>query len=279
MVALASMTRRIWLPAAIVQVIDRVEERIEQRWTLERMAEEACFSPFHFHRVFRDAVGETPAAFLERLRLERAALLLLAGEQPITGLSMDVGFRNPETFARRFRAHFEVSARDYRRHQLELWSELGLKAGEDPLPGPGEIVVTELPRTTVEVRRSLGEDEGFSFDAAAPPWSDWGSSRAPCIGATLDWPGIAPAGRIRQDWGRFLNGRGPADGHVRRWIGGGPHASLPVAGPGPAPTTAYQRLFVWAMAGRHRLRPGPILEIQTDDGLVVHQPVTDTRRG
>ena len=100
--------------------------------------------------------------------------MLLASEEPITELAMDVGFRRPETFARRFRGHFGVSARDYRRRQIELWSELGLDAGEDPLGDPGEIEVVLLPESKIEVQRCIGEDEGFSFDPARAPWKRLG---------------------------------------------------------------------------------------------------------
>ena len=123
--------------------------------------------------MFHEATGETPAEFVERLRLERAALLLLACDEPITELAMDVGFRRPETFARRFRARFGVSARDYRRRQLQLWSELGLDAGEDPLGQPGDIAVERLPESKIEIRRSIGDDDGFTFDSSKAPWSDW----------------------------------------------------------------------------------------------------------
>lgn len=259
-----AMAKRTWLPAAIVQVIDRVEARLEEPWLLEAMADEACFSAFHFHRLFLEATGERPAAFVERLRLERAALMLLASEEPITELAMDVGFRRPETFARRFRNRFDTSARDYRRRQIELWSELGLDAGEDPLGEPGDIAVTRLPESIIEVRRSVGEDEGFTFDPADAPWSEWECAGANRIGATLDWPGITPPGRVRQDWGRCLGGRRLSEGWVRRTIGGGLYATLPAEGTGPVSPTVYQRLLVWSMAGRYRLPPGPILEVQQE---------------
>jgi hypothetical protein len=41
----------------------------------------------------------------------------------------------------------------------------------------------------------------------------------------------------------------------------------------------YQRLFVWATAGRHRLRAGAILEIRRGENLFVHLPVRDTEEG
>ncbi len=44
----------------MTQVIDRVEARLDESWSLERMADEARFSSFHFHRLLKDATGETP---------------------------------------------------------------------------------------------------------------------------------------------------------------------------------------------------------------------------
>jgi YesN/AraC family two-component response regulator len=40
---------------------------------LEQLAKVACFSEFHFHRIFRAVAGETVANFTNRLRLEKAA--------------------------------------------------------------------------------------------------------------------------------------------------------------------------------------------------------------
>ncbi len=85
-----------WLEPAFVHTTDRVEAELHRAWSLADMAEVTGYSPFHFHRAFRAAVGETPTAFVERLRLERAALLLLASDTPITHLAWDVGFRNPD---------------------------------------------------------------------------------------------------------------------------------------------------------------------------------------
>ena len=43
---------------------------------LEEVAKVACFSPYHFHRIFRAVVGETLHDFVKRLRLERALYLI-----------------------------------------------------------------------------------------------------------------------------------------------------------------------------------------------------------
>lgn len=59
------------------RVIDHVRDHLAEDLPLERLARIALFSPFHFHRVFRTITGETVAAFVQRLRLERAAVALI----------------------------------------------------------------------------------------------------------------------------------------------------------------------------------------------------------
>jgi len=71
------------------------------------------------------------------------------------------------------------------------------------------------------------------------------------FGRTLDWPGITPAERVRTDHG------------------------MAVQGPGPIPNEVYQRLFVWSVAGNHRLAPGPIVELFHEDTVLVCQPVRE----
>ncbi|TVR04450.1 MAG: AraC family transcriptional regulator, partial [Spirochaetaceae bacterium] len=77
----------------------------------------ALFSKYHFHRVFFAQVGETPGQFIQRLRIEKAARLLLSNrDRPVTEVALDCGFSDSAAFARAFRAVFGVSASEYRRH-------------------------------------------------------------------------------------------------------------------------------------------------------------------
>lgn len=62
----------------INRVIDYIENNLDQPLPLEQLADVALFSKFHFHRVFYAMVRETPGQFVQRLRIEKAARLLLA---------------------------------------------------------------------------------------------------------------------------------------------------------------------------------------------------------
>ena len=59
------------------RVIDHIRDHLADELSLESLAAIAAFSPFHFHRIFRAMTGETLAAFVQRLRLERAAVTLI----------------------------------------------------------------------------------------------------------------------------------------------------------------------------------------------------------
>jgi AraC family transcriptional regulator len=96
-------------------VIDYIEANLGSELTLAHLADVAHFSPYHFHRVFGMLVGETLARFIGRLRVERAATLVV--QQPrraITAIATDCGFTNPSSFSRAFKEAFGMSATAWR---------------------------------------------------------------------------------------------------------------------------------------------------------------------
>ena len=84
------------------------------------MASRAYLSRFHFQRVFRRAVGETPGVMRRRLILERAAFDLRSSEKAIVEIALDAGYLSHEGFSRAFRRAFHLSPRDYRKTAQQL---------------------------------------------------------------------------------------------------------------------------------------------------------------
>jgi AraC-like DNA-binding protein len=66
------------------------------------MARAALMSPSHFWRSFRQAFGETPYAYLQTRRVERAMALLRRGDMPVTDVCMAVGFTSLGSFSSTF---------------------------------------------------------------------------------------------------------------------------------------------------------------------------------
>lgn len=107
---------------------DYVEAHLGEPMRLEDIAREACFSPFHFHRIFTFITGETLYQFILRLRLERAAhLLSLHTVKPITEIALDLGFGSAASFARVFRTKYGMSASAFRKNckmESKNWKDL-----------------------------------------------------------------------------------------------------------------------------------------------------------
>jgi AraC family transcriptional regulator of adaptative response/methylated-DNA-[protein]-cysteine methyltransferase len=82
--------------AAVAQAIAMLRDA-EETVPLEVLASAAGYSPAHFQRLFKRAVGLSPAAFARALKVERAADALSAGER-VTEAIYDAGFSAPSRF-------------------------------------------------------------------------------------------------------------------------------------------------------------------------------------
>jgi AraC-like DNA-binding protein len=69
---------------------------------LDDAAAQAGISPFHFLRLFSQALGVTPHQYLVRSRLRHAARRLVDDDSPITDIAYDVGFADLSNFVRTF---------------------------------------------------------------------------------------------------------------------------------------------------------------------------------
>lgn len=94
--------------------IERAAAAGEGELDLDALAEIACFSRFHFHRIYRGMVGETPAQTVRRLRLDRAAAALLETDRPVIEIAREAGYGGAEAFTRAFAAAYRAGPAAYR---------------------------------------------------------------------------------------------------------------------------------------------------------------------
>ena len=99
----------------IDKVTENIHQNIDQPLSLHKMAGIACFSPFHFHRVFTFLTGETPTEYIKRTRIEKAALLLQNDRQlSATEIASRCGFSSLSLLSRNFKQHFNITIREFR---------------------------------------------------------------------------------------------------------------------------------------------------------------------
>jgi len=171
--------------ARMERVADYVYAHCGEDFGIDDLADVAAFSRFHFHRIFASVTGETVSDFVKRIRLQRAASLLVEWPaEPVTEVALATGFSSPSVFARAFKDRFGVTASEWRRLDGEERAARAQSTdsqaesthgqdGKDPAPySPGilfaemrrkemsklefTVEVKDLPEMTVAYARHIG---------------------------------------------------------------------------------------------------------------------------
>ncbi len=96
------------------RVLDFVQAHLDQDLSLEALAQQAGFSPYHFARLFRHTTGESPHQFVLRQRIERAQRLLDARDLSLVHVARVCGFANQSHLTQAFKRHLGLTPRAYR---------------------------------------------------------------------------------------------------------------------------------------------------------------------
>ena len=83
-------------------------------WSVEEMAEICNLSVDQMRRIFFQRTGVTPKLYVDRIKLNSAAELLLAGETGISEIASLYGYKDQYHFSRRFKEIMGMAPRDYR---------------------------------------------------------------------------------------------------------------------------------------------------------------------
>jgi AraC family transcriptional regulator len=96
------------------RVLDFIDERVDSSLTLDRLADVAAMSPFHFARSFKAATGSSPHAFIVARRMDRAAALLRVSVS-VARAAEATGFVSLPHFRRHFRDHWGIAPGEFAR--------------------------------------------------------------------------------------------------------------------------------------------------------------------
>lgn len=146
----------------INMVQDFIDENLSSELTLQQLSEVASFSPFHFHRIFSSITREPLFKYIQRLRLEKAAFLLISNrKKTIAEIALDCGFSSQACFSRAFRSQFGKSAGQFR---AEIFCPNSKECKTESNPGkesdqilsynkiePGEAIITPIDITVTEI--------------------------------------------------------------------------------------------------------------------------------
>ena len=108
----------------IVQAKLFIDGHYAERIDVEEIADEACYSKFHFIRTFKSIYGRSPHQYLTHVRIERAKGLLEL-EVSVTETCFAVGFDSLGSFTSLFKRCTGETPSEYQRRQLERKAEIG----------------------------------------------------------------------------------------------------------------------------------------------------------
>lgn len=263
----------------INRAIALIDRCLGQDLSVQRLADEAGISRFHFHRIFSALTGESVLALTTRMRMQRALALTQRGQRPQwKAVAVAVGYRSPEVFARAFKRHFGCTPSQF---DLGQWwqtrpdREAALQVSgyylrpAPPLPADFPVEIRTRPAADLMVCRVVGGylAPGKLIAAyeriAAAARALAGPMAGRLAGASPDDPEFVPLGKCRYDFAlevaagtRLPPGLHAAGRAAGRW------AMVHVAGDLAAVDRGWNLLFKsWLPASGLNLREAPAEEI------------------
>ncbi len=92
-----------------------IHDHLDEDLDMERLAEIACLSSYHWHRIYRAIYGETLAATVKRLRLHRAAGDIVRTDLDVSEIAKRSGYPNLQSFNRIFKSVYGMPPARYRK--------------------------------------------------------------------------------------------------------------------------------------------------------------------
>lgn len=116
---------KIYLYRRIVQAKLFMDKHFDERINLDKIADEAYFSRFHFTRLFKRTYGKTPHQYLSRVRIEKAKLLLQEN-RTVADVCFSVGFESVSSFSGLFKRVTGKAPSVYQHEQLLRKTEISI---------------------------------------------------------------------------------------------------------------------------------------------------------
>jgi transcriptional regulator GlxA family with amidase domain len=102
-----------WLRALndprLARALAALHENPGRDWSVGNLAAHAALSRSPFSSRFTSVVGESPYAYVARVRMERAARMLREGRKTLAEVAAAVGYESESSFSRVFKKHFRAS--------------------------------------------------------------------------------------------------------------------------------------------------------------------------
>ncbi|KXH83350.1 AraC family transcriptional regulator [Chryseobacterium kwangjuense] len=109
----------------IIKAIRYIDSHLDADLSLEKIAEVAMYSSFHFHRIFKLITGETLQNYIIRKKTEKSAFYLaVKKEMEIKDIYLDLGFSNHSVFSKTFKKYYGIAPSVFRNSAPETFHKI-----------------------------------------------------------------------------------------------------------------------------------------------------------
>ncbi|MGF6156662.1 AraC family transcriptional regulator [Ensifer sp. KUDG1] len=245
------------------RVSDYIYGHLDGDLDLDRLSEIACLSPHHWHRIYRAVHGETLAATVKRLRLQRAAADLAQTDLPVETIAQRSGYPNLQSFNRTFKAAYGLPPARYRKEGSHVAFET---ASTEGIPDMYEVTLKEVEAFDVVGVAHTGSymEIGKAFETLYGTLFSRQLFRPDMemIGIYLDDPELVSTEKLRSFACVSARGQMPVEAPLTpQHLDGGRYAVLRHKGPYADMPKAYQWLYgTWLPQSGREIRDSLMFE-------------------
>jgi AraC family transcriptional regulator len=169
---------------SILKALHYINQNLTGELSLETLAGIANYSPFHFQKIFSEAITESPKQYIMRLRIERAAhFLKIFPNLPVVEIGAGCGFSSPSIFSRAFKNYYGITAEAFREmssNDIALISKLNKH-------GKIQYAFEESNFWTSRINNPLEKIDNINI-SPAPQIKTFQSIKIACVQTTLSHP-------------------------------------------------------------------------------------------
>lgn len=154
----------------LLKVVDYMHLNIDKSLDVNTLADVACMSPYHFHRIYREMAQETVNATVRRMRLQAAAAELIRSELSVQKIASNYHYGSVEAFSRAFSKAFgetPSSYRETRQHETPEWQPfIAMLAANNEITNAQsanmyQVEIVELAETHLIGMKHVGDYQGI----------------------------------------------------------------------------------------------------------------------
>lgn len=238
-----------------------IYDHLDEALDLDRLADVAAMSRWHWHRVYYAMRGETVVSAVRRLRLQRAAADLANGDDNVEAVAKRSGFDNLQSFTRIFSEAYGMPPARYRKEG----SHTAFNAAQNGAPTPHyDLQIRHVPAMRLAVQPHTGSymNIGMAFGELFGRLGMLGllSGRTRMIGVYLSDPSSVEEDQLLSLAGALIEGPIP-DGMQVHEVAARDHAVLRYKGPYGDMRGAYNWMFgTWLPQSGREAADAPVME-------------------